>query len=343
MNIRDVYSEVKKRIDKVDFNSLWPGFKKLRFAIYNEKEACFDGDLIDKHAEFIANTAILYKEEEIGIWNLTEETDCDVLSSKLIHEMFHGFQCLNNESRFPDEFEAIIKYKYIDENLSIKLIENKIISSLAMKFDTIEYQKLLLLRKYRSDKYPYEYDYEVRIEEIEGTANYVEFESLKQINYEKYSKKFAQSLKDISNKDYFIPIRIISYDIGALLFKVIIENHINVDLSFSNILTMKKILKGTESIKQEVALEFRDDINQYFVETDEIIKKALKENEVVFFGSEELAGFNVYNARYLDGYLVSNYFIAYGKGDAKTLLYGDFVAKTDGKNISKIYKTELDY
>lgn len=43
----------------------------------------------------------------------------------MIHEMFHGFQFANKESRFPDEFDAILNYDIDDENLSLKYEEGR--------------------------------------------------------------------------------------------------------------------------------------------------------------------------------------------------------------------------
>ena len=108
-----MYYAVEELIKKVDFNKLWPGFEPLKFALYNENECFFDGEFVNKTDEFLANTAIKYNGEMIAIWKLTEEINPVILCSKIIHEMYHGYQNINGESRFPDEFEAIVNYKCI--------------------------------------------------------------------------------------------------------------------------------------------------------------------------------------------------------------------------------------
>ena len=137
MNLRAIHHEVNARIHRVDFSLLWEGFKPLKFALYNENACCFDGEYIDKTDQFLANTAIHYNGEYIAIWRLGEDVpDYDVLTSKIIHEMFHGFQYENKESRFPNELEALQKYSYSVENLTIKLKENHLSTTLTKGYLT---------------------------------------------------------------------------------------------------------------------------------------------------------------------------------------------------------------
>ena len=188
-NLEELYKIVKSYLDKVDFSLLWKGFKPLKFALYNNETVFFDGKYVEKTSEFIANTAIEYKGEIIGIWNVMEDIDPIVLASKMIHEMFHGFQRMNNETRFPDELDALYNYQYSDENLSIKLEENKLLVKLLDNYNVDDFNKLLSLRKYRADKFKYEYKYESLIEQIEGSANNVELNALKELSNDLYLEK----------------------------------------------------------------------------------------------------------------------------------------------------------
>ena len=92
MDLEKLYYEIKRYIEIVDFSKLWRGFEPLKFALYSEKECFFDGAYIEKTDAFLANTSILYNGEWIAIWNVQEEMNPIVLTSKMIHEMFHGFQ-----------------------------------------------------------------------------------------------------------------------------------------------------------------------------------------------------------------------------------------------------------
>ena len=81
-NLEELYQVVKSYLEKVDFSLLWKGFKPLKFALYNNETVFFDGKYVEKTSEFIANTAIEYKGEMIGIWNVMEDIDPIVLTSK---------------------------------------------------------------------------------------------------------------------------------------------------------------------------------------------------------------------------------------------------------------------
>ena len=142
MDLEGLYLKVKALMEKVDFNLLWQGFKPIKFALYTDKECFFNGAYIPKSDEFLANTSINYKVEWIAIWNVMEEMSPEILCSKMIHEMFHGFQFANKESRFPDEFDAILNYDIDDENLSLKYEENKLIVSLIEKYNEKDFNQL---------------------------------------------------------------------------------------------------------------------------------------------------------------------------------------------------------
>ena len=107
MDLESLFNEVNKRIKRLDFNKIWPLFTPLRFALYDNEKCFFDGKYIEKTNEFCANTSILYKGEYIAIWMVNEELDIDILTSKMVHEMFHGYQNIMKWNCFPNEFEAL--------------------------------------------------------------------------------------------------------------------------------------------------------------------------------------------------------------------------------------------
>ena len=94
MRLEALYHQVKQAISLLDFHRIWPGFAPLKFALYDQETCFFDGRYIPKTDEFCANTSISYQGEQIAIWMVAGEPDASVLASKLVHEMFHGFQTL---------------------------------------------------------------------------------------------------------------------------------------------------------------------------------------------------------------------------------------------------------
>src|SRR6056297_844840 len=99
--------------------------QKYNFALYNDDTVIINNKTIKKTDEFIVNTAIKYQGEYLAIWYLQNEMDVTILASKLIHEMFHAFQNEQKEKRFPNEFEALVKYENSLEILQLKYLESK--------------------------------------------------------------------------------------------------------------------------------------------------------------------------------------------------------------------------
>lgn len=339
INLENLYYDIKTHIDKVDFSKLWRGFEPLKFALYTENECFFDGKYIEKTDEFLGNTSIYYNNEIIAIWNVMEQADSIVLASKMIHEMFHGFQRINNESRFPNEIEALYQYKYYDENLSLKLEENMLITELLENFESDKFKKLLEIRKYRYNNFNYEYHYEAGVEQIEGTAEFVELCALKQLSYEMYVEKLNLLKSRITTKSNLLPIRIVSYDIGALLLLILNENGIEYPSEFVNTPFSESLIEKASEYEGDIELTMGETITSYYERADLVISKAIEKNNVVIEGLFDLLGVNIYNAVYRNGYIITEYFAMYGDKNSPKVEYGDFVIETlEYMKLSKVYR-----
>lgn len=340
MELSELYNEVLSYVNKVDLNKLWPNFRLLKFALYNDKECFFNGKYIEKTNEFLGNTSIKYEDEYIAIWNVMGEIDSRILASKMIHEMFHGFQNENKESRFPDEIKAVYQYKYTNENLSLKLKENELIITLLENFNQELFSDLLRLRKYRSVNFPVEFIYETKIEQIEGTANYIELMVLNEIDSKLYLNKIDEMRHSIVEPNRFFPIRIISYNIGALLIKILKDNNISFNQGFDHLTISAELIQNFPILDEiENNYDINEYIHNYYAKGYKVIKENIKDNNIVMEGNEDLLGFNVYNAFYQNNYIISRYFVMYGVKENPTILYGDFVIETkvEGK-VNKIYR-----
>ncbi len=327
MDLQTLYLKIKKHIETIDFSLLWKDFIPLKFALYNENECYFDGEYIEKTEELLANTSILFHGEHIAIWNVVNEIDDVILTSKIVHEMFHAFQQINCEVRFPNELEALSKYRYTTDNLSIKLEENLLIAKLIGHFDRNEFDRLLALRKYRLLRHEYEYLYEAAVEQIEGTANYVELGVLKQLSKETFENTLSEILNRIQQPVSLIPIRIISYSVGALFFHILKENSITDFEHFAKQATAISILENKLSyIGTPInSSQIQTVVDAYHQETNKIITSALTSGYCEDVGEFDLLGVNIYNARYQNRYIVSTFFVMYGFKEKPKVLYGDFV------------------
>ncbi len=342
MKLNEIYEVIKTRIDQLDFSLLWNDFKPLKFALYNDKECFFDGEYIVKTNQFLANTAIKYHDEYIAIWHVSNhEIDYDILAAKIVHEMFHAFQYMHNESRFPNELEALKKYQYHADYLTKKIEENKLINHLISHFDLDQFNHFLHLRKDRMVNHPFEFAYDSAIEQIEGSANYVELETLRQLSTDKFQKALDEKQKEIVNIHKQIPVRIVCYAIGALLLYVV-KKHTDIDVDgFSNKTFASMMLENIEhssvNIKQDEEVE--KFINDYIDETKRIILKVVGQNNCVARGKFDIIGINIFNARYDNHHIISYHFVAYKDKEEEVILYGDFVIRIDDDwHIESIYK-----
>ncbi len=343
MDLKELYYSIDTRIKKVNFNELWQGFAPLKFALYNENECFFNGNYIEKTNAFVANTSILYEGEYIAVWKITDSIDEDILTSCIIHEMFHAFQKQNGESRFPDEMEAPLKYQYHNENMTLKAAENRLIAKLMIDFSLEDYQKLLKYRKYRSTHYPYEYGYESSVEQIEGSASYVELASLKQLNPEKYKKHISELLDKIQDPEKLFPVRILSYEVGALLF-ILSKEHSLADFEFFSEVPFTQSM--LEAVADEETLpinpEISDIVESFFAQIKKDVDLALSDGELIVEHDCRLLSANIYDAKYMKPYLLSRYFVLYEDSEGKHSPSGDFVIEIEGKDtIKRIWRTNF--
>lgn len=340
VNLSLIYEQVQEKVNKIIFENLWPEFSKYDFALYNEATVILRGLPIQKTKEFIGNGAILYEGRYIAIWCLTEEMDIDILTSKIIHEMFHGYQYEMKDKRFANEFEAIRKYKYSPYYLQLKHNENLLLASLVLDFNSKKLSDFLTYRKLRQVNFSYEYNYETSIEAIEGAAQYVEIMVLKELSEEKYNERFKSLVEKICTMENLIPMRIMSYDTGALFLKLCIDNNLPIHREVGNVNEIYYSKLVEERPYKSLAIDVQPDIvnfyNEDMMELKNKIISIITSSTKVLKGNFELLGFNVYSARYFEGYVYSQGFLMY-KDQREHILYGDYLFKMDNNLVKEIY------
>lgn len=337
MDLKQTHNEVANRLRTIDFSELYPTFRPYRFALYNDTSVCLNGEIIDKTQAFLANTAIQFNNEWIAIWQLGDNMDLDILASKLAHEMFHAHQMNLKDSRFPNDLDVLYQYDLNVDNLSRKLEENRLIVRLLEDFSTTRLERLLSLRKQRASLHPYEFDYEARIEEVEGTANYIELEVLKRLSPAKYESALAAMTKRIVDATKQIPIRILSYDIGALLLTIVMRHVNGMNLAFDSYPFPIKLLASSQPSTETILPdpEMETVIHRYHQQTKDIINSALSQHDLIAEGTFDLLGINIYNARFQDPYLVSTFFVLYLDEGEQVLQQGNFVIELDNNHKAK--------
>ncbi|WP_449621087.1 hypothetical protein [Robertmurraya sp. Marseille-Q9965] len=192
-------------------NAYWPDFEMVAYAIYdrdhvhlfNHPKFANSYVELNRNEQFNGScTLILYEEYPTAIVNLDLFSDYESLYSILVHELFHGFQYLKGDKRYPDETLGMT-YPLLLENIEIRNKEREKLYHAVMTDDLSEKETLIktfiALRKRRESQIKEHVLYENLIETIEGPAWYVEYKALSQISSEPKDSilnKFVPMLTD---------------------------------------------------------------------------------------------------------------------------------------------------
>lgn len=220
MNLQEIYAKVDFILDTLDFGALLEGFHRYRFAVYDSREICLDGELIPYEDGFRGNTSKLYGGEYIAIWNIefSPVEDMETLAYLLVHEMFHCHQFSNGEARFPSDF-ALLRYPDDQDNFTEKYNENRYLADACEGCDFTELQRFAALRAQRLAAYPGMVAQELRAETTEGMAEFIGLKALKAINREKYISRVRDYLGELRAEGRLLfDVRKISYYTGAVFF-----------------------------------------------------------------------------------------------------------------------------
>lgn len=220
MDLLKSYHAANDILEKLDFNLLFAGFHKYKFALYSSTEICFDGRIMPYQDSFRGNTSILYQGEYIAIWNMEFDPvdDPEQLAYCLVHEMFHCHQHTNNETRYPSDLE-LLNYPDDVENFLRKYNENRYLADAYEKQDIMQFRQFACIRAKRLNVYPDMIIHELKAETLEGMAEYVGLKALQHINIGKFNAIVSDYLGKLREESSLLfDIRRISYYCGAIYF-----------------------------------------------------------------------------------------------------------------------------
>ena len=342
MELEQAYREIETRLDRIDFSSLFHGFHRFPFALYNETQAYMDGRYFDKPDSFMGCTSIRYNGKDTAIWNLSDHlSDPDVLTSKIVHEMLHAFQNASGEKRWADERAALVKYCYEEANFAARLEEAALIRECLAGEKPEAFARLLQLRRARMDCFPFVYDYEARIEQIEGTAYFVEHEALAQLDPAKADKSWTEMIEGLADPARYFPVRAVTYLSGAAFIACLRKYTDMMTDEFSD--TPFAIAAIADAAPCEIPkhnVRVTECMAEWKAKHRDLVTRTLEKGEIVLEGTYRLIVWNVYDGTWDGQYAVLTYFIGYIEGEElpdtdeklfaqmKTL-NGNFVAEVD--------------
>lgn len=211
------YMAVKENLDRLDFESLWPGFSTFPFALYTSERVCVGGEMVAWDDRFRGNTAIKWEDGFLAIWYVTDEEDAEPLAASMAHEMFHAYQYSQGETRFPNDL-TMLMYPDDADHFAVKLEENKLLCRAAADADKEALAAFVSMRKLRMRLYPDAVAQELRAETIEGLATYVEWKALRTFRAQSWEASMAKAVEQVNTvSDAWFAIRRQSYWTGVLL------------------------------------------------------------------------------------------------------------------------------
>lgn len=249
--MRNLYYEIELKLNKLDFDNIWPGFSRTDFALYDKKKVILKEQEIPYDNRFLGNTSIDFNGSKLAIWHVEDvkNEDSIILASNIVHEMFHTYQLLNGEVRFPNDLKGL-DYPSDLGNFEIKNKEHKLLASCFDEEQTKEeklkkFEKIVALRKFRREKYGDEISYEFQIETIEGSAEYCGSKALQRLSNNLYEKRVNDYKNNLLyNSELLFDVRRMAYYSGTLFLILLDDLKINV---------VKKITGQNKTIFEEVS------------------------------------------------------------------------------------------
>lgn len=215
IRLKHYLEHIAKDVVKKNLEKYWINFELVACAIFDKNSVYLFNhpkyndvnphsyNVLDWDEQFVGNTIILYEGYPTAIVDMELFTDYEGLYSNLIHELFHGYQYIKEETRFPDEIMGIT-YPITLENAEIRNRERKNLYD-ALVETNISKKKMFLrnfieLREKRAELIIDHLKYENLIETVEGPAFYVELKAYSDkspLPYELVLKDFGSNLLNI--------------------------------------------------------------------------------------------------------------------------------------------------
>ncbi|WP_057913113.1 hypothetical protein [Peribacillus muralis] len=205
-------NRIAEDLVQAKLENYWSGFELVAYALYDKRNVYlfnhpkfsnnpqYTYHILNWDVQFTGDTMILYEEYPTAIVNLDSYKDYEDLYSVLIHELFHGYQYIKDEKRFPDEMMGIT-YPLSQENVELRNQERTNLYRALLEHNTIKKKHhlhtFIALREKRTAMFEKYLPYEKLIETIEGPAWYVELRAYAEKTLKDYDfvlKKYAQQL-----------------------------------------------------------------------------------------------------------------------------------------------------
>jgi hypothetical protein len=331
MDLKDAYGEISRRLDRLDFGTLLPGFHRYPFALHTETEVLLGDRSFPNDGRFLANTAMEFEGRQIAAWRLSApRQNYDTLAASLVHEMCHAFQ-VENKAAFPDMMCGAFYPRNLS-NYTDKHRENLLLAGLLHDFDPVKWDELLGLRARRLRNMPEAVGYEQLTEGIEGQAKYVELKALARLSPERHSSALSELAASLKDQRSVFDARRSCYDSGAAFLTIAEANGRLFPAPAS-----EAGMADTEplAVGPDLSAEFQE----YFRAIDALVDGALGRADKVEVNGGKLLGFDPYNVRASGNRLYHPNFIMCGDSEPQVIM-GTFVTIMKGQTqeLESVYR-----
>ncbi|MCE5235791.1 MAG: hypothetical protein ABFC62_01275 [Clostridiaceae bacterium] len=232
--MRKLHRAVSEALDRVDFPSLFPGFHRFPFALYNGETVTLCASEIPCDRRFLGNTAIEFEGGFLAIWKVEapREENPTLLAASLVHEMFHALQRERGETRFPNDLVGL-DYPRTAEVLLAKEAEYALLRAAFAAFVAAEKRALLerfaAYRLYREAWMGDIIGQEYLVETAEGMAEFVSLKALRALSESAYMARLEKHLGSLEpNGGYAFDMRRLAYFSGSLFLLALEDAGVNV-------------------------------------------------------------------------------------------------------------------
>lgn len=332
MDLKDLYKALDDKLNQIDFFQLQNGFKKYEFILYTQKEYCLNHCLYPNHSKFYGNTALEWEGRIIAIWNVEDDfvEDIDVFTANLVHEMYHCFQMEQQEKRFPNDLillslpldNPLCQLRYQDSRL---LIEGYYSPSLdALKKIYFVRREMLKINQHVEEEF--------KSESIEGVAEYIGLQALKQISLSKYEKQMEKYCAVLNTFDIQLSPRKRSYYSGCLFLHLL--HCLCLDVSpFSDKSFFDSLSETIPS--KNILIQEDTQLKEQILKEEESFQKILVDNKNFKAFPSRIVGYDPMNMKWYKNYFLCKGFLLLDNG-TETKTFQQPILLKMGDSISEV-------
>ncbi|MGE8203548.1 hypothetical protein ACQKP0_03210 [Heyndrickxia sp. NPDC080065] len=299
------YQKITEMMKEIELDFYWKDFKPVAYCLYNKEfvylfnhpnhsSANNEPYVLPWNEQFIADTCILFEDYPTAIVNVERYENSESIYSLLIHELFHGYQYVIEEKRFPNELLGA-QYPIQLENIDLRNKERQLLFKAVLASEKPSKNKLLnefiFIREQRKDNIGDYAQYEFLVESIEGPAWYIEakaFQQASNLPFDKVVNNYSPTL--IDKKESNVHIRRSCY--GSGLFLCLLLDEFSTDWQ-------KKFMQSEKTLyeffKEFIEIEPLHNMSyQYDYESQEILQFINEERLKIFEEFEKSDGFHLF-------------------------------------------------